>query len=176
MLTPPPRGLRVWGGFWASPPPPQWGDFLARHPDQDAPAEEVVDFLPGRIEQIQPIQDRCLALGHARDLRDTWEIADLDTLIAPAQGFDCEDHALTVRALAHRDLGFPLGALRLAVCETTEQHAVLLIATTAGEIVVDNGHRWTGIGPWHDYPCKWLHVWGPAKWGRCIETDRRGAV
>jgi predicted transglutaminase-like cysteine proteinase len=176
MLTPPIRPMRIWGGFWARLPPPQWDDFLIRHPEQDALDAEVVDFLPDWLEQIQPIQDQCLALGHLRDERDSWQMADLDTMVPPSEGFDCEDHALTVRALAHRDLGFPLGAMKLAICETTEQHAVLLIATLAGEMVLDNGHVWTELGPWHEYPCKWLYVWGSQKWGRAMESDRRGMV
>jgi predicted transglutaminase-like cysteine proteinase len=173
MLTPPPRALRVWGGFWARPAPPQWDEFITRRPDQDTRDVETVAFLPDWLDLMAPIQSQCLALGHRREIRDIWDIADLDTLVPPQDGFDCEDHALTVRALAGRDLGIPLGALRLAVCETTETHAVLLVCTDQGELVVDNGHVWSEMGAWHEYPCKWLYVWGPEKWGRIMERDMR---
>jgi len=132
--------MRVWGGFWARRPPPQWIDFTERRPDQDARDAETVQFLPDWLELLGPIQQQCLALGHQREIRDIWNMADPDTFDPPEDGFDCEDHALTVRALSARDLGIPLGALRLAICETTETHAVLLVCTERGELVVDNGH------------------------------------
>ena len=176
MLTPPPRAMRVWGGFWARLPPPQWLDFLERHPNQRAEQAETVEWLPDWLAQLQPIQADCLFIPYEGESTDIWDIADPLTLAPPDTGFDCEDFDLTVRALAHQGIGIPLGALRLAICETTEQHAVLLVSTEHGELVIDNGHVWTEIGPWHEYPCKWLYVWGAPKWGRIMESDMRNAT
>ncbi len=165
--------MRVWGGFWAHLPPPQWLDFLERHPDQRAEAPAIVQWRPDWLDRLRPIQDELLSIHYSRTGIETWSMADLTTLTPPASGFDCVEFALTFRALAHVELGIPLGALRMATCETTETHAVLLVCTTLGPLVVDNGHQWTEIGPWHLYPCKWLYVWGAPKWGRIIERDMR---
>lgn len=58
--------------------------------------------------------------------------------IAPAAG-DCEDYALTKRVKLI-SLGLPAAALRLAVAVTPagENHAVLVVRTTRGDLVLDN--------------------------------------
>ena len=52
---------------------------------------------------------------------------------------DCEDFALTKRKMLVR-AGVPAGALRLATVRTRrgEGHAVLVVMTSAGELVLDN--------------------------------------
>lgn len=52
---------------------------------------------------------------------------------------DCEDFALTKKARLMR-LGFPAGALRMAVAKTPygEGHAVLVVSTNRGDFVLDN--------------------------------------
>lgn len=60
---------------------------------------------------------------------------------------DCEDYALTKRARLIR-MGFPAGALRMAVARTSsgEGHAVLVVRSSDGDLVLDNRHstirRW----------------------------------
>lgn len=52
---------------------------------------------------------------------------------------DCEDYALTKRARLIR-MGYPASALRMAVGHTRkgEYHAVLVVVTSNGKLVVDN--------------------------------------
>lgn len=173
MIEAPARRMRVWsGGSWGFLPPPQWLDFLERHPEQQAEGPAIVEWLPDWLAMLQPIQTELLAIPYEGEAVDRWDILDPITL-TPDGSWDCEDFGLSARDAGHTELGIPLGAMRLAICETTVQHAVLLICTARGELVVDNGHIWTEIGPWHRYPCKWLHVWGAPKWGRIIERDLR---
>jgi predicted transglutaminase-like cysteine proteinase len=58
--------------------------------------------------------------------------------IYPLAG-DCNDYALTKRSALIR-LGFPAGALRIAVTKTRlgEAHAILVIKTDIGDLVLDN--------------------------------------
>lgn len=75
---------------------------------------------------IRPRADRA-----AGPLQDVWSIA-------PREG-DCEDYALTKR---HKLLkaGWPSSALLLAVARTPsgEGHAVLIVRTNVGDIILDN--------------------------------------
>jgi predicted transglutaminase-like cysteine proteinase len=74
----------------------------------------------------------------------------------PTDGYgDCEDYALAKR----RDLiklGFPEGALRLAVVRTQERagHAVLTITTDRGDFVLDN--LTSAVLSWTDTPYSWI--------------------
>ena len=92
---------------------------------------------------IRPRHDRAGVLG------DRWSLA-------PQDG-DCEDYALTKR---HRlvALGWPASALRLAVVTTRqgEGHAVLVVKTSAGDLVLDN--RTGLIKPWRDTGLRWVKI------------------
>jgi predicted transglutaminase-like cysteine proteinase len=83
---------------------------------------------------------------------DTWTVS-------PRSG-DCEDFALTKRAeLIKR--GWPSRALRIAVAKTSwgEGHAVLIVRTNEGDMVLDN--RRSSIVPWHKAGLKWLKIQSP---------------
>lgn len=77
---------------------------------------------------IRPRQD---APGNISGFDDDWELM-------PASG-DCEDYAITKR---HRLIaeGWPVRSLRLAVVKTAwgEGHAVLVVKTNEGDLVLDN--------------------------------------
>ncbi len=77
-------------------------------------------------------------------------------MIAPSMG-DCNDYAVTKR---HELLqaGLPAKALRLSVVETVSGvgHLVLVVATTKGDMVLDN---LTGvIRPWQSTGYRWLKI------------------
>jgi predicted transglutaminase-like cysteine proteinase len=76
--------------------------------------------------------------------------------IAPFMG-DCNDYAVTKR---HELLasGLPAKALRLAVVKTRsgDGHLVLLVATTKGELVLDNLTE--VIVPWQSADYRWLKI------------------
>ena len=85
--------------------------------------------------------------------------------LAPKAG-DCEDYAITKRhELAA--LGWPSNALRLAVAYTAfgEGHMVLVVKTTAGDLVLDN--RINAIRRWDKTGLKWVMIQSasnPRKW------------
>lgn len=80
---------------------------------------------------------------------DQWEV-DV------AQG-DCEDYALTKRERLIA-AGYPARALRLAVARTRtgEGHAVLVVRTTTGDLVLDN--RTDQIKVWRDTNLEWVKI------------------
>jgi predicted transglutaminase-like cysteine proteinase len=92
----------------------------------DAAVGELVAVNDEVNRSIRPVNDR-----PRNGLADVWSLD-------PPQG-DCEDYALTKR---HRLIraGWPAGALRIAVVRTRsgEGHAVLLVRTDRGDLVLDN--------------------------------------
>jgi len=87
--------------------------------------------------------------SYGSDLRNGWTIA-------PASG-DCNDYAVTKR----HDLiagGLPAKALRLAVVRTASGtgHLVLVVATTSGDLVMDN--LTDAIRSWNDTNYRWLKI------------------
>jgi len=87
--------------------------------------------------------------GYGSDLKDRWTIS-------PVIG-DCNDYAVTKRHELLQN-GLPAKALRLSVVKTASGigHLVLVVATTKGELVLDN---LTGtIRPWQNTDYHWLKI------------------
>jgi predicted transglutaminase-like cysteine proteinase len=89
------------------------------------------------------------AKNYGSDLRNGWTIA-------PTSG-DCNDYAVTKR----HDLigsGLPARALRLSVVKTASGtgHLVLVVATSSGDIVMDN--LTDAIRPWTSTNYRWLKI------------------
>lgn len=90
-----------------------------------------------------------------RPLKDT--NGDIWSIHAAAG--DCEDYALTKRAyLVER--GVPLNALRIATAYTSsgEAHAVLVLRSDQGDLVLDNRHN--AIQHWHQTDLEWVAISG----------------
>lgn len=70
---------------------------------------------------------------------------------------DCEDYALTKRDHLIA-MGWSPRALRIAVAETRsgEGHAVLVVKTDKGDLVLDN--RTNRIKPWNDTDLRWVKI------------------
>ena len=85
------------------------------------------------------------------DKGDVWQVN--------VRSGDCEDFALTKKARLLK-LGFPANALRMAVAKTRrgEGHAVLIISTDRGDLVLDN--RDNIILPYNDTDLRWVKVQG----------------
>jgi predicted transglutaminase-like cysteine proteinase len=113
--------------------------------DLSAENAELLEHVNRRVNQaIAPMQK-----SYGRDFWDGWTIA-------PLTG-DCNDYVVTKR---HQLLesGLPAKALRLAVVSTTSQnwHLVLLVATTKGDLVLDNLTE--AIVPWQSTDYHWLKI------------------
>ena len=93
---------------------------------------------------IEPVQK-----SYGKNLQEAWTIA-------PLAG-DCNDYAVTKR---HELLwsGLPARALRLAVVKTKSGigHLVLLVATTKGDLMLDN--ITDAIGPWQSTDYQWMKI------------------
>jgi predicted transglutaminase-like cysteine proteinase len=87
--------------------------------------------------------------SYCKNLREGWTIA-------PLRG-DCNDYAVTKRHELLRS-GLPAKALRLAVVVTKSEggHLVLLVATTKGNLVLDN--LTDEIVPWQTTDYQWLKI------------------
>lgn len=74
----------------------------------------------------------------------------------PASG-DCDDYAVTKRQRLLR-AGWPSGALRIATASTPSGigHAVLVVSTTQGDLVLDN--RTNVVKPWKAVDLKWIKI------------------
>jgi predicted transglutaminase-like cysteine proteinase len=87
--------------------------------------------------------------NYGPDLQEGWTIA-------PASG-DCNDYAITKRH-ALLESGLPAKALRLSTVTTASGigHLVLVVATTKGDMVLDNLTE--SIRPWQNTEYRWLKI------------------
>jgi len=132
--------------------------FCLRYPSEcrsDPASEERIGLYPetaqllDRINRAVNTEISPTVKSYGSDLQSRWNIA-------PATG-DCNDYAVTKRHELMRS-GLPAKALRLAVVKTPSGvgHLVLVVATTKGDIVLDN---LTGaILPWQQTRYQWLKI------------------
>ena len=81
--------------------------------------------------------------------QEHWGLVDRWDL--PEDGYgDCEDYQLLKRKILVEQYGFPRRALRMTVVidDQGEGHAVLMVRTDEGDLVLDN--KRSGILPWHE--------------------------
>jgi predicted transglutaminase-like cysteine proteinase len=109
------------------------------------------------------------AIKPVSDLK-THGVADYWDLPLDAGGVrtgDCEDYALQKREALLR-LGVPAEVLSIAVARTGsgENHAVLIVTTDSGELVLDNLTPW--VTPWRQLRYSWIERQtpggGPTDW------------
>jgi len=118
------------------------------------------------------------AIVRATDLQSTGQEDFWNTPIRNGQATgDCEDYVLEKRR-ALLEAGVPASALNIAVVTTRwgETHAVLLVATTKGEFVLDNLSSW--VLPWREAPYRWRQrqVDGQAfNWAMAAPFDKERA-
>jgi predicted transglutaminase-like cysteine proteinase len=107
--------------------------FCMRHPAQcktDSLAKVVsTNRVKALLKSVNLSVNR--AIRYSKDRGEVWSVN-------VAAG-DCEDYALTKRWRLIR-AGLPAGALRMAIAYTEkgEGHAILVVRTTSGEMVLDN--------------------------------------
>jgi predicted transglutaminase-like cysteine proteinase len=109
---------------------------------------EISDLLR-RVNRSVNLSITPTIKSYGPELQDGWTIA-------PITG-DCNDYAVTKR---HELLesGLPAKALRLSVVKTSSGigHLVLVVATTKGDIVMDNLNE--VIRPWQSTDYHWLKI------------------
>ena len=139
-------------GF-AMPDHPPYSDFLERYPDQASPRAARVRFTRPRQRELitvkRQVDDNCPYLPDKPG-------RDIGTILQDGQGGDCEDFVYTLIARL-KALGWPIGALRPAICRTRAGvgHMVLCIVTEgAGVYVADN--LLNHIAPWAGLSHQWI--------------------
>ncbi len=105
--------------------------------------EELVAVNRAINRRVKQIKD------NTDDFGDSWKVAQ--------NAGDCEDIALAKR----KELiskGWPSRALRIAVTKTRggEGHAVLVVRTSQGDLVLDNRHD--GVKMWKSTDLTWLKI------------------
>lgn len=101
-----------------------------------------------------------------RSIRPTNEIGRNDVWQADVASGDCEDFALTKRRKLI-SLGWSPRTLRIAVARTAsgEGHAVLVVKTSKGDLVLDN--RTSAIKRWQRTDLNWVKIQSaenPRRW------------
>ena len=112
-----------------------------------------------------------------RSLRPRNEAAGKDQWRADVGSGDCEDYVLTKRRELIRR-GFPVNAMRIAVVKTPNNvgHAVLVVSTSRGDIVLDN--RTNSIVNWYETDLSWVMIQSggnPLFWSEVDTSEDRGA-
>jgi predicted transglutaminase-like cysteine proteinase len=107
--------------------------------------------------------------SYGSNIEDRWTIA-------PSRG-DCNDYAVTKRHELMAD-GLPGRALRLSVVKTASGigHLVLVVATTKGDLVLDNLSD--AIRPWQRTGYEWLKIQSAAdaRFWYAVKPARAGTV
>jgi predicted transglutaminase-like cysteine proteinase len=126
-----------------------WTEFCRRMPaectiDSTEPAEVA---LTAKVWQTITLTNRHVnaAVKPVTD-QDHWGVADRWDLAEDGYG-DCEDYQLLKRKLL-AEAGFPRRAMRMTVVidEKNEGHAVLMVRTDRGDIILDN--KTDAVLPW----------------------------
>ena len=131
-------------------PPTGFIGFCVRHVGDctggtDAP--QTVILTPEKLLQLAMVNDSVNALPQVLDRGEHWDVAG-------SSGGDCEDLALAKRKMLIES-GWPVSSLLLATAErwNGEFHAVLIVATDRGDLVLDNLNR--AIVAWDETPYAW---------------------
>lgn len=133
------------------------------------PSEALASESASAPRVLAELNERDLAKVNNRVNRSIRRARDVDLYqrsdywASPADNIkagDCEDYVLAKRQ-ALLDKGAPSQALSIAIVRTPqgEMHAVLLVSTAAGEMVLDNLSPW--ILRWDETPYRWLERQAP---------------
>jgi len=117
---------------------------------KDTGGEEMVTLTEDRRQELLSVNT-----GINRAIKPLSDRANTDTWDVDVNAGDCEDYALTKRKhlLA---LGWSSRALRITIAKTPsgEGHPVLVVKTTAGDLVLDN--RTASIREWSRTDLRWI--------------------
>lgn len=144
-------------------PPMAFTAFCLRYADQCK--QQPVSFREGPVPLTIERWDDLTEVNKAVNTgivphANTEGLAGEKWLIHPARG-DCNDYAVTKRAdLLKR--GWPARALLLSEVVTPwgEHHLILVVRTSAGDLVLDNLSQ--HIRPWTWTPYQWVRMQSPA--------------
>ncbi|RWX75762.1 hypothetical protein EPK99_18940 [Neorhizobium lilium] len=118
----------------------------------DAHGDASVSLTSGLMRQLRQVNaqvNRSIEPQYDNDGDDEWQ--------ADVAAGDCEDFALTKRRRLI-ELGWSPNALRMAIAYTPNNngHAVLVVSTSKGDLVLDN--RSNSIRNWRDTDLRWVMI------------------
>ncbi|WP_376776126.1 transglutaminase-like cysteine peptidase [Rhizobium populisoli] len=119
---------------------------------EDTGGDQIVNLTEERRQELLSVNSGInRAIKPANDASGT-DVWSLDVAVG-----DCEDYALTKKKNL-LELGWPSRALRIAVGRTRsgEGHAVLVVKTSAGDLVLDN--RSSTIREWTRTDLRWISM------------------
>lgn len=144
---------------WAGSAPIGYTIFCMNNRAECAPSSSVVvEYSPAMAAKLNQVNSSVnSSIKPKADKTETWSVN--------VSAGDCEDYALTKRKRLIA-AGVPAGALRMATLRTADgvAHAVLVVKTTAGDMVLDNLRRSvvaksaTGYAGWRiasEDPMRW---------------------
>ncbi|MEV6576468.1 transglutaminase-like cysteine peptidase [Streptomyces sp. NPDC051577] len=110
---------------------------------------ELTDARQGELFGVNSKVNRSIRPKNDSPTADVWSV--------DVAAGDCEDYALTKRKRL-LELGWPSRALRMAVATTPsgEGHAVLVVRTSQGDLVLDN--RTSQVKDWAKTDLSWLKM------------------
>lgn len=129
-----------------------WVQFCARYPAEcDVnPAEPATMAMTSRLwKTLNAVNRQVNAKIKPRTDLEHWGVVDRWDLAEDGYG-DCEDYQNLKRKILVEQHGFPRRALRMTVVvdEQGEGHAVMMVRTDAGDLVLDN--KRSGILSWQN--------------------------
>lgn len=146
--------------------------FCLKNKDQcvDTGGPGIVQLDEDRLEQLKAVNS-----GINRAIRPVNDRSGEDVWSADVASGDCEDFALTKRKHLIA-LGWPSRALRIAVARTSsgEGHAVLVVKTSKGDLVLDN--RSSAIKEWRKTGLRWIMMQSgdnPRLWVNIVPSKPR---
>lgn len=148
--------------FGRATAPKPWLSYIDRRPALAAPPPEVIQVTERSSRDIREVNLEVNGkYVWIADRREHWDHTMLRRKNG-RRGDDCENFALLKRKLLHRR-GYPLGALRLAVCYAPQRtsrtgmagHAVLCVCTDRGDYILDNLYPRL-VKRWDTLPYQWI--------------------
>jgi len=157
-------------------PPMAYTQFCLRYSDQCKPRHTMfrggpVHLTVDRWDDLKVVNEN--VNGAIVPEANTEGLAGEKWLIGPARG-DCNDYAVTKRSeLLAR--GWPARALLLSEVVTGwgEHHLILVVRTSAGDLVLDN--LTSQIRPWARAPYRWVRMQTPQNPNYWASLESRAA-
>lgn len=154
-------------------PTAYWQEVFKGVPQDDLKTQDVgakLHFdadLGRKLDQVNQAVNKRIRPVSEKALDDVWTLP----LEQGRRDGDCEDYVLEKRRALISE-GVPAEALSIAIVETRrdQPHAVLLVNTDNGEIVLDNHSPWAT--PWRAVNYVWLKRQSPYDQSRWVEVPR----
>jgi Predicted periplasmic protein len=129
-------------------------NYCVKNSDDCRPSQgpDVVPLTYAKLRELRQVNfqiNRAIAPMNDSEGTDEWR--------ADAASGDCEDYALAKRRALIRK-GWPANSIRLAVTYTPDNigHAVLVVRTTGGDMVLDN--RTNSVLEWQQTDLRWVMI------------------